>query len=175
MYGSPTSYYPFRTNQIGYTHYVGGFYSDSSYMRPYYGGDRIKAGVQHYGSHMPVWSWGDPELDDWVYKTGFQTETTLGVVLAFVQVNCPIHGLLDDQAVASYNNAPGDSGVPVYWVQVIDYPIPNGWWPPDPEFAILKGVDTGQIAFQGVPRAVFSTMTQVMDDLDVWPLPGPFW
>lgn len=174
MYGSPTSYYPFRTNQIGYTHYVGGFYSDSSYMRPYYGGDRIKAGVQHYGSHMPVWSWGDPELDDWVYKTGFQTETTLGVVLAFVQVNCPIHGLLDDQAVASYNNAPGDSGVPVYWVQVIHYPIPNGWWPPDPEFAIIAGVLWGGSDPPG-EFIVFSTITQVMDDLDVWPLPGPFW
>ncbi len=172
---SPTSWWPFVTNRIGIIDRVGGDYSDSSYMRPAWpGSDRIEAGVQHYGSHMPVWSWEDPEVGDYVFKTGRTTGTTLGRVLAFVQVDCPIHGLLDAQAVASYNNAPGDSGAPVYWVQVIHYPIPNGWWPPDPEFAILKGVDTGQITYQGVPRAVFSTMTQVMDDLDVWPLPGPF-
>jgi len=172
---SPTSFYPLLTNLIGLTECVGGDYSDSSYMRPYYGGGRIKAGVQHYGSHMPAWSWEDPQIDDWVYKTGSETGTTVGQVYRIGSVWADHHGrYLENQFFATNYGELGDSGSPVYWIEVIQYPIPNGWWPPDPEFAIMTGV----LWAGSIPPGqfiVFSTITQVMDDLDVWPLPGPFW
>jgi len=170
---SPTSWYPLPTNRIGIIDRVGGVYSDSSYMRPAWpGGDRVRAGVQHYGSHMPVWGSEDPELGSYVYKTGQTTGTTLAYVYGVGWAQAPWHpDKLHEQYFAIGHAAEGDSGAPVYWVKVIDYPIPNGWWPPDPEFAILKGVlwAGSEVDF------IFSTISQVIDDLDVWPLPGAFW
>lgn len=172
---SPTSFYPFLTNLIGLTECVGGDYSDSSYMGPFYGGDRIKPGVEYYGTHMPVWGPENTQVDDWVYQTGSQTGTSLGQVLAFVTVDDPAHGTLYEQAVATYVSAEGDSGAPVYWIRAVDWPIPL-WYPPYPlpEFVFLKGVNGGEITYYGVQRPVFSTLTQVIDDLSIWPLPGPF-
>ena len=170
---SPTSRYPLPTNRIGIIDRAGGVYSDSSYMRPAWpGGDRVRAGVQHYGSHMPVWGSEDPELGSYVYKTGQTTGTTLAYVWAVGWAQAPWHpDKLHEQYFAIGHAAEGDSGAPVYWVKVIDYPIPNGWWPPDPEFAILKGV----LSAGSEVDFIFSTISQVIDDLDVWPLPGPFW
>ena len=168
---SPTSYYPFRTNQIGVIHHVACDCSETSYMSPGWSGpDRIKAGVQHYGSHLPVWSWEEPELGTYVYKTGRTTGTTLGQVVALVNVESLCGGWLYDQFLAVLDSDDGDSGAPVYWVQVVHYPIPNGWWPPDPEFAFLRGV----LFAGGSDVSIFSPMDLVLDDLDVIPLPGPF-
>lgn len=168
---SPTSYYPFRTNQIGKIHHVACEQSETSYMSPgWEGPDRIEAGVQHYGSQLPVWTWEEPELGEFVYKTGRATGTTLGQVAAIGDVTNLCGGWLYDQFFAVLVCDEGDSGAPVYWVEVVHYPIPNGWWPPDPEFAFLKGV----LFAGGYGVSIFSPIDLVMDDLDVWPLPGPF-
>ena len=171
---SPTSWYPLLTNRIGIIDRVGGVYSDSSYMRPAWpGSDRIEPGVEHYGSHMPVWSWEDPEVGEYVFKTGRTTGTTLGRVDEVREAWHDEHGIiLEDQFFVSGYAQSGDRGAPVYQVEVIHYPIPNGWQPPDPGFALLWGVLWGGIETEDV--FVFSSVRQVMADLDVWPLPGPF-
>lgn len=139
------------------------------------GPDRIKAGVQHYGSHLPVWSSEDPELGDWVYKTGRKTGTTLGQVYEIRRVWADHHGrYLYNQFLATNYCDFGDSRSRVYWIQVIQDPIPNGWWPPDPEFATITGVVWAGSADPPGQLIVFSTISQVMDDLDVIPLSGPF-
>ena len=173
---SPTSWFPLLTNRIGIIDRVGGVYSDSSYMRPAWpGSGRIKAGVLYYGSHMPVWGWEDSEIGDYVFKTGRTTGITLGEVYWIHRVWAGHHGrYLENQVFATNYAAPGGSGSPVYWIEVIQYPIPNGWPPAGPEFAILKGVLWAGSEDPADQFMVFSTMTQVMDDLDVWPLPGPF-
>jgi len=167
---SPTGWYPLLNNRIGTIARVGGYYSDSSYMRPYYGGHRIRLGVWHYGSHMAVFCSEDPEVWDYVFKAGQKTGTTGGYVVCWVRVWAPWHGRwLDEQWIVYGHAEHTDSGAPVYSVEVIQYPIPNGW-PPDPEFAILKGVmwAGSEVSY------IFSAISQVTDDLDVLPLPGPF-
>jgi hypothetical protein len=172
---SPTSYYPFRTNQIGEIDHVACQHSETSYMSPGWSGpDRIKAGVQHYGSQLPVWSWDDPQLGTFVYKTGRTTGTTLGQVVGLINVESLCGGWLEDQFFAVLDSDDGDSGAPVYWIEVVEDAIPNGWYPPDLKFAFLRGVLFAGFSLEGTWYSVFSPIDLVLDDLDVWPLPGPF-
>ena len=174
---SPTSYYPWRYNQIGETDHVACQHSETSYMSPSWSGPgRIKAGVQHYGSQLPVWGAEEPEPGTYVYKTGRTTGTTLGQVVLVdfdMQGFC---GIMHDQCVAILDSDEGDSGAPVYSVEYTDlYPTLY----PTVELggirvANLKGVLFAGVSLEGTWYSVFSPIDLVLDDLDVWPLPGPF-
>lgn len=168
---SPTSHYPLPTKQIGQIHHVACQHSETSYMSP--SSDRIRAGVKHYGSQLPVWGSEEPGLDEHVYKTGQTTGTTLGEILAYVDRD-GFCGVMYNQCFAVMDCDFGDSGAPVYWIDWVK------WWPNlyqtvelgQIEVAVLKGV-----LFAGSPAGgwcVFSPIDLTLDDLEVWPLPGPF-
>jgi len=146
-------------------------------MRPgWFGPGRMKAGVLHYGSQLPVWGPEEPQVGDWVYKTGRTTRTTLGqVVLVGFDVE-GFCGIMHDQCVAILDSGHGDSGAPVYSVDWEDM-VP--WLYPTVEsggimVADLKGVLFAGVSVEGTWYSIFSPIDLVLDDLDVWPLPGPF-
>jgi len=170
---SPTSYYPFRTNQIGEIHHVACQNSEASYMSPGWSGPgRIKAGVLSYGSHLPVWSYKEPEVGDLVYKTGRTTGTTFGEILWIGGLYGLCDGLMPDQCLAAAGASGGDSGAPVYSIEWVDT------WPElyaavgsgALEVAVLKGVVWAEVG----GYCIFSPIGLVLYDLDVWALPGPF-
>jgi hypothetical protein len=158
-------------NKIGDIDHVACEHSETSYMSS--SSDRIRAGVKHCGSQLPVLGWEEPQLDDWVYKTGQTTGTTLGLVVLFYETYFGQCGYIRHQCLAAMDCDYGDSGAPVYWIDWVN------WWPAlrgtiesgQFEVAVLKGV-----LFAGWPGgyALFSPIDLTMADLDVYPLPGPF-
>ena len=174
---SPSSYYPLHTNQIGEIHHVACQHSESSYVRPGWSGPvRIKAGVLHYGSQLPVWGPEEPEVGDWVYKTGRTTGTTLGLVVGVDFYVYGFCGIMYDQCAAIMGSGHEDSGAPVYSVDWEDM-VPQLYATVESsgiKVADLKGVLFAGISVEGTWYSIFSPIGLVLDDLDVWPLPGPF-
>lgn len=161
---SPTSYYPFRKNQIGVIHHVGGDLSDASWMQAgYEGPNRIKPGVQHYGNQRSVSGWAEPAPGSTVYKTGMASGTTHGELVGYGWVWHPQHETWLLVGASDFDADPGDSGAPVYVI--------------GPGYALISGTIIGQFTFeingeQELLR-VFSPISLVLGELNVGILLGP--
>jgi len=115
----------------------------------------ILPGVRHYGTRIPIEGWvssGLPPEGFPVWKTGSTTHTTFGYVVETRDIYNPAHGWMDDQVVADFGCASGDSGGPVYIA------IDDG----GSQYAVLFGIFWGIL---GNGDGVFSPIEPVLEEL----------
>lgn len=148
-----TKIYDDDDTSLGYVELVGGDEADASRVKSGWRWS-ILPGVRHYGTRIPIETWytGLPPEGHPVWKTGSTTDTTFGYVVDISDVHNPAHGLMEDQVIADFEWATGDSGGPVY-VAIAD----GG-----SVYAALGGIFWG-----GLPNGygIFSPIEAVLEEL----------
>ncbi|MBT9159791.1 MAG: hypothetical protein DDT26_01056 [Dehalococcoidia bacterium] len=111
------------------------------------------------GAKVPVKSWRDPHMHEWVIMSGVVSGYTQGRVLqtgvTLPQGHNPAFGALRNQFIAAYARSGGDSGAPIFSFLA-------GW-----EVEIF-GIHVGSIEHHGVIRPYFSPTSGVRVELPGW-------
>lgn len=89
---------------------VGGTYADVAWVP--FGDVSPQVYVSGIGYYINFYQ--DPVVGDDVNMSGITSGFQTGTVVGFADVSGTTHGTLQDQALADYNRAAGDSGAPVY-------------------------------------------------------------
>jgi|GEM_PF-3122660 len=154
---------------LGAVELAGGELSDTSRVRGGYWSS-ILPGTRHYGGRLTYDMYIPPFIGSDVYKTGATTGTTWGQVLSIQDRYNPAHEtLLEDQILATNGAWFGDSGAPLYFHGVPDFPIPLSG---TEVMTILHGVLWGIGSYDGQLVSIYSTIYQVTQELDVTPYLG---
>jgi hypothetical protein len=136
-------------NEAGEVSELGGHHADASFV-PY---DDVEATIHLGNSYTkPVKGYTDPVVDWKVYKSGRTTGITGGYVEGIHEVVTQSGYTYYDQAKATYADAGGDSGAPVYYLDGSDRKI--------------VGIHWGHTS----SHAYFSKVSGVETDLEVTPL-----
>ncbi len=113
------------------------------------------------GSRIPVRSWRDAHWPEWVSKSGAATGDTQGRVVTRqpIKVWNPALGSLQNQVLAAYASAGGDSGSPVFL-----------FGPTGGVYAVIVGIHWGRAPcpITGIDRATFSPISGIMTELSGW-------
>ena len=169
-----TEVYDEELQYLGAVELAGGELSDTSRVRGGYWSS-ILPGVKHYSLRLPYDLYMNPFVDVSVYRTGASSGTTWGEVLAYEHVYNPAHEtVLENQVLATCEAIPGDSGAPLYFHGVPDFPVPlSGTGTVSSQtMTILHGVLWGGTVYEGEEVTIYSPIYSVMAELDVTPYLG---
>ncbi len=106
---------------------------------------------------VAVKGWRDPVVNEWVVLSGIASGIPVGTVMnTHFDVGHPAFGVLQDQIIATYSSAPGDSGGPIHRMD-------GGRW-------IIVGAHVGRLGTPPMDSAVFSPVSGIRTELGVVPL-----
>ena len=106
-------YQPSTGYSAGTVSSIGGNYADAAFVRY----SNVEATIYDtLGNLVPVKSYSDAYLNQWVLMSGIISQSTGQVTNIDAMIYSTDHGhYFYDQHIASYTSANGDSGAPVYW------------------------------------------------------------